>query len=279
MKLTDKIHLLRIDFEIHISSNKKIPRFVNVLLIFGDRITLIDSGIKGCEKKIFDYIESQGRKVDEIGTIILSHAHPDHIGSASKIKEITNCKVLAHPLEKTWIEDIELQYKQRPVPGFFNLVDTAVKVDDFIEDKEVIQLQKNLTLHFTKSPGHSIASLNILFLEDKIFFTADSIPLKNDFPIYDNYIELMESLEKIKQNKSYEILLTSWTPPIIDKQAIDDLFKDGEEYMKHVDFVVQECYQYNESEALENCKKAISKLGLPLFLATPLVDKAFKSHL
>ncbi|NJK86652.1 MAG: MBL fold metallo-hydrolase [Bacteroidales bacterium] len=30
----------------------------------------------------------------------MSHAHPDHIGSAAIIKEMTHCKVYAHPLEK-----------------------------------------------------------------------------------------------------------------------------------------------------------------------------------
>lgn len=72
MKLTDTIHLLQIDFEITLGPGKKLPRFVNVILILGDRITLID-------------------------TVILSHAHPDHMGSAARIKELTGCRILEHP--------------------------------------------------------------------------------------------------------------------------------------------------------------------------------------
>ena len=52
MKLTDKIHLLQIDFEIILGPDKKIPRFVNVILILGNNITLIDTGVKGSEKII-----------------------------------------------------------------------------------------------------------------------------------------------------------------------------------------------------------------------------------
>jgi hydroxyacylglutathione hydrolase len=46
MKLTDKIHLLKIDFEINLSPEKKLPRFVNVILIFGGILTLINTGVK-----------------------------------------------------------------------------------------------------------------------------------------------------------------------------------------------------------------------------------------
>jgi hypothetical protein len=41
MKFTDKIHLLQIDFEIAITPEKKLTRFVNVIIIFGDKITLV----------------------------------------------------------------------------------------------------------------------------------------------------------------------------------------------------------------------------------------------
>ena len=76
MKLTDEIQLLQIDFEITISPEKKIPRFVNVLILFGDKITLIDTGVKGSEKIISDYIQKQNRDISEIDRIILSHSHP-----------------------------------------------------------------------------------------------------------------------------------------------------------------------------------------------------------
>lgn len=279
MRLTDKIHLLKIDFEISISPDKKIPRFVNVILILGNRITLIDTGVKGSENIIFDYLEKQGRKIAEIDKIILSHSHPDHIGSAAKIKEESKCKVLAHPLEKEWIENIETQNKQRPVPGFFNLVDKPVIIDSFIEDNQEIKIQDGMTLSAIKSSGHSKGSLNILFIEDKILFTADSIPLKNDIPNYDNYIELMQSLDRIKKNNEYEILLTSWTPALTNKQKINRLIAEGEEYMRRIDYVVKDCYGNIEKENLENCKIAIEKLGLPPFLVNPIVDRAFKSHL
>ena len=164
MKLTDKIHLLQIDFEILLKPEMKISRFVNVIIIMGDSITIIDTGVKGSEKQIFSYIEGQGRNVKDISRIILSHAHPDHIGSAAEIKRLTGCEILTHAREREWMEDLELQNKERPVPGFFNLVDTPVFPDLLIDADQELKLQDGLTINLIHSPGHSRGSLNILFV-------------------------------------------------------------------------------------------------------------------
>jgi len=279
MKLTDNIHLLRIDFDIQLTPEKKIPRFVNVLIIFSDTITLVDTGVKGSEKQIFNYLREQNRDSSEISTIILSHSHPDHIGSAAKIKEVSNCKVLAHQHEKGWIENIDLQHKQRPVPGFYNLVDEAVLVDKLVSENDSIKIEDGLTLKFIVSAGHSKGSLNIEFVENRILFTADSIPLKKDIPNYDNYLELMDSLNTIKTNTKIETLLTSWTLPLTNRDDILKLIDEGENYMNQVDSVVKACYINTTPNSLDSCKRAVEALRLPSFLVTPVVDKAFRSHL
>jgi hydroxyacylglutathione hydrolase len=278
MKLTDKIHLLKINFEITLSPEKKLPRFVNVILIFGNKITLIDTGVKGSERAIFDYIKQNKRDFSEIDKIILSHSHPDHIGSAAKIKELTNCKIFAHNSEKEWIENIEIQNKQRPVPGFFDLVDKSVNIDENLSNGDEMVIEKDLTLKFIHSPGHSKGSLNIIFKEANILFTADSIPLKNDIPNYDNYPELLNSLKEIRANQAYKILLTSWTPALTSKEDINTLILEGEEYMLRINASVKENYKSENLETLGNCKATIVELGLPVFLVNPLVDKAFRSH-
>jgi hydroxyacylglutathione hydrolase len=278
MRITDKIHILKIDFEIAISPEKKIQRFVNAIIIFGSKITVIDSGVKGSEEKIFACIKQNKRDFKEINKLILSHAHPDHIGSAAKIKELTRCAVFSHELEREWIENIDLQINHRPVPGFLNLADKSVEVDHLISDKDEITADDGITLQFIHSPGHSPGSLNILFKEDQILFTADSIPLKNDIPNYHNYLQLMQSLRAIKENKNYEILLTSWTPPLSEIPEIRILLQDGEEYMKKIDAVVKNNYTGDETAPFQFCKATVEQLGLPAYLVNPIVDRAFRSH-
>ncbi len=279
MKLTEKIHLLRIDFDVILNSEKRLSRFVNVILILGEKITLIDTGVKGSEEVIFDYINELGRDASEIETVILSHSHPDHIGSAAKIKELTNCKILAHELEKEWIEDIDIQNEARPVPGFYSLVDSSVKVDSCLANDQEMPVDKDVTLKFIHTPGYSKGLLTILFKEDNILFTSDSIPINNDIPNYDDYNQLVRSLNSLKNLRDYNTLLTSWTAPIKNRVEISNMIKQGQDYMNKINFYVRKSYIGEENIPLEFCRVTIDKLGLPVFYATPIADKAFRSHL
>lgn len=279
LKISEKIHCLKIDFVVTINPEKQLDRFVNCIIIFGKKVTLIDTGVKGSTNFIFDYIEKNGRQRNEIETIIISHAHPDHIGSAAEIKELTQCKVLAHKGDREWIENIELQCQERPVPGFFNLVDRCTLIDVFVEDAERIQLDKDITIKIIHSPGHSKGSLNILFEEDKILFTADSIPVKNDIPNYDNFQDLVQSLNFIRHCQEYNILLTSWTTPLFTQAEVKKFLDEGYEYLALLDQTVKQYYIGKETEPLEFCKKVISQLRLSPIFIMPIVDKAFYSHL
>ena len=42
----------------------------------------------GSEKAVFSYMEETGQRPEEIKGIFLTHAHPDYIGSASRIREM-----------------------------------------------------------------------------------------------------------------------------------------------------------------------------------------------
>jgi len=153
-----------------------------------------------------------------------------------------------------------------------------VKIDDFLSNDQELPIEEGLTLKIIHSPGHSKGSLNILFREDQILFTADSIPLKNDIPNYDSYGELMKSLDFIANNNQYKILLTSWTPPLLEMKEITRILAEGEEYMKRIDRAVKDRYNHKGPEMSDPCKSTLAQLGLPPFLAVPVVDKAFKSH-
>ena len=86
MKVTEDIHALKIPFKLRVGSDKTLDRFVFAYLIFGDQICLIDSGVAGSEAIIFDYVKKAGRNPREITRLVLTHAHPDHIGAGRAIR-------------------------------------------------------------------------------------------------------------------------------------------------------------------------------------------------
>ncbi len=49
--------------------------------------------------------------------------------------------------------------------------------------------------------------------------------------------------------------------------------------MQQIDSMVKKQYNNHKMYSWDPCKATIEKLGLPLFLANPIVDKAFRSHL
>ena len=149
--MVPKIHPLTIDFYV----TPAIKRYVIVYLIEGESCYLIDSGVDGAEETIEDYLHHIGRKLSDIKGIFLTHAHPDHIGSAAKLKEQTGCKVYASPGERPWIEDIQQQFEERPIPNFYTLVNRSVSVDTLLKDGDRVVLEPGLTIQAVGTPGHS----------------------------------------------------------------------------------------------------------------------------
>lgn len=75
---------------------QEIKRYVFVYLIKTNKgCYLIDSGVQDCEQIIINELKQMDREISDIKGIFLTHAHPDHIGTAAWFKEQTGCKVYA----------------------------------------------------------------------------------------------------------------------------------------------------------------------------------------
>ena len=279
MQISPKIHLLKHHFELEYSNEKKVLSYVNSIIIFGKQITLVDTGVKNSWQAIFDYIRHRGRKPEEISRLILSHSHSEQIGSANKIKELTNCKVLAHIDEREWYEDIDKQFQHRPSPGFYNLVDKSVTIDKYIEHQQLLSLDEEITCQFFHRPGYSKGTVNLYFMEDGTLFTANSIPVKGGIPNYDNYLDLVASLKQIKAQKDAEILIGSSIEPIYGFSEIENTINEIQEYLKKLDVLVKINYTGGIEKILEHCSAVINDMKLPEYYVLPIVDKAFRSHL
>ena len=233
MQITKNIHALRIPFNITDPSGKTIPRFVYVYLILGEKIYLIDSGVASSENIILDYLKKIGRSPEEISTLILTHSHPDHIGSAKAIKSISGCIVAAHAAERAWIEDVDLQARERPVPGFQTLVGGSVKVDLVLQDGDILDLGDGLRLHVLHTPGHSPGSISLWLPEDGALFCADAVPIPGDMPIYQDILDSFQSIEKLKSIREAKFLLAAWDSPRMGSEVYR-IMDEGQDYLQHI---------------------------------------------
>lgn len=280
MRVTEKIHALKIPFKVPLSKKMSVDRFAFVYLVFGDKVHLIDSGVAGTEKLIWEYIKEQGREPKEVASLILTHSHPDHIGSARRIKEMTGCQVFSHKLEQAWIENTELQFKDRPVPGFQTLVGGSVEVDTFVIDGEQLELEKDIACKVIHTPGHSKGSISLLFGMEKSLFTADTLIFPGDLPIYEDISECFRSIMALQQVQNIHHLFSSWEPPIQGQEKIRQRMEQSISYLKRIHAAVTcNSSDMKEQSIMELCQLVVKELRLPPFAAMPLVARAFASSL
>jgi glyoxylase-like metal-dependent hydrolase (beta-lactamase superfamily II) len=59
-------------------------------------LALVDAGLPGQGRRIVDFIASLGHAPGALGTIVLTHADPDHAGSAAEVAALTGARVAIH---------------------------------------------------------------------------------------------------------------------------------------------------------------------------------------
>jgi glyoxylase-like metal-dependent hydrolase (beta-lactamase superfamily II)/8-oxo-dGTP pyrophosphatase MutT (NUDIX family) len=135
----------------------------NCYVIGGDEMVIIDPGSPYQDQQaIFDGVVSQfigqGRKMREI---IITHLHPDHIGGVTHLAEKFKLPVAAHRLTAEAIQ-------------------TEVRVDRYIEDGDVIELNEKSTgltwrLKAMWTPGHARGHLSFYEERTGTLLTGDCV--------------------------------------------------------------------------------------------------------
>ena len=280
MQITPSVHAFRHSFKIPITDGAVIERLVHSYMIYGEMITLIDTGVAGCEKNLFEYIRSTGRDPSEIALIILTHSHPDHIGGACAIQRSTGCSVAAHPAERAWIEDVALQNRERPVPGFATLVGGSVHVDHELADGDTIEPDDTragemLVYH---TPGHSMGSVSLFLHREGALFCGDAVPVSGEIPVYDDACASIESVRRLRGIAGISVLLSSWDEPRSGKDAYRQM-DIALEYLHKIQKTVLSFYSDGINDPMELTRKTVSALGLPPEAVNPLISRTIVANL
>ncbi len=221
MKINEKIHRIKCYFNV----TDTIRRFVYVYIIFGEYIHIIDTGVSSSYDEIVSYIGEQGRSINEVKSVLLTHTHPDHIGSAYAIKEKSNCIVYSSLMERDWVEDINIQFKERPIPNFYNLVNKSTRIDCFIQDNQILELENDIHIQVIETKGHSHGSLSFIYLEENAMFTGDAIPVVDEIPIFVSCKDSINTLEKILRIPNVVSYLSAWDDTIVSEDMVNNINK------------------------------------------------------
>jgi len=280
VEIVPSIHVIRHTFQIPVAPGIALARFVYSYITCGETITLNDTGVAGCEGAIFGYNRSLGRDPSDIALIILTHSHPDHIGAARAIRQATRCSIAAHPAERAWIEDVGLQNRERPVPGFPLRVGGSVKVDHELHDGDCIELDGSLAggMQVIHTPGHSPGSISLFLHEKGVLFSGDAIPVTGDLLVYDDALASVKSVQRLRKLSGIQHLLSAWDEP----QRGEDAYRRMDralEYLQAIHEAVLSGASQGASDLMDLARNTAAALGLPPGAVNPLLARMFGANL
>ncbi len=138
-----------------------------------NKLILIDTGLPRSDGKILKYVHSIGQTPSDVSTIILTHFHIDHVGSALKLKSQTNAKIAVHEKEADVIAGKKAQPKLKNV--LFRTLSSMAKAAPIEPDLLLKNNDKVGRLTVVHTPGHSEGSMSLLDVERKVIFVGDAL--------------------------------------------------------------------------------------------------------
>jgi hydroxyacylglutathione hydrolase len=279
MKITEAIHAFKHHFRLALGENHYVDRFVYSYILLGEKICLIDAGVWTTASQFQGYLNQIGRSPKEITVVLLTHAHPDHIGGCLAIKKASSALFYAHPADKPWIENVERQYQERPIPNFFELVEGPVLVNRELKEGDTVSWNKGKTIRILETPGHSPGSISFFYEEERALFIGDAVPAVGTLPIYVDPQASIESIRKLQKLSHAKHLLSSWHEPISQNQ-IRTIMEEGIRYIQKIDAIVVDLSKTMPPEASgeELSLRALERLGIKTNKVLPMVRTTFESH-
>ena len=172
-------------------------------LIEDDTLALVDAGLPWNAGAVVRYVESIGRKLEEISTILITHSHPDHTSGVPKMVRRTQARVLAHVDDtKAYRGGFLLSYM-----GIFSSLSVPVPflrrtLASPLSDGDVLPLLGGIEVVHT--PGHTpgsvcymVESRGLLFSGDTLFSNGTNVSRSVPFPGYDRR-KYRDSLERLR---------------------------------------------------------------------------------
>jgi glyoxylase-like metal-dependent hydrolase (beta-lactamase superfamily II) len=166
------------------------------VLYRGGEAVLVDTGNNGSESDIEAGLTAIGLDWGAVGHIVVTHKHPDHIGSLSAV-------VTAAP-------DAKVYAGLPDIPAMLDVVEpTPVATGDMVFDMEIIE-----------TPGHTAGHISVLDPNSSLLVVGDAMvnvngELSGSFPQFTENMTMASSTVKSIAQLDFETALFGHGDPIL----------------------------------------------------------------
>jgi glyoxylase-like metal-dependent hydrolase (beta-lactamase superfamily II) len=168
-------------------------------VVEGTHVTIVDAGAPGYRPQVDELLNGLGRRIGDIEAILLTHAHPDHVGAAEMLRRDAGAPVYIHAGDETLAttgkatgknEGPMLPYLRYPA-AWRLLVELGrngarkprpiAEVTTFADDDRLDVPGRPRVVH---TPGHTDGHCCLVFPESNAVFVGDALctynPLTGD---------------------------------------------------------------------------------------------------
>lgn len=176
-------------------------------------LTLVDTGVPGKAEDVLAAIRELGREPGDLKQILLTHGHPDHIGSAAALQRLTGAAVYVHEADA---EQVRSGTGFRPLtasPGLKNRIVMALvrmfvlrrfsqieptTVTGYFADGDVLPYAGGLRV--VHVPGHCAGQVCFLWEQHGgVLLAADSCSHQGGLDISIGYEDLVQGRADLRR--------------------------------------------------------------------------------
>jgi hydroxyacylglutathione hydrolase len=233
--MNERIHTVRIPFTLPVSEERKVQRVVFSYIVIGQRVCLVDTGPAGGEQRICDALTLLGKSPKDADLVVNTHEHPDHIGGNAFFSRFSEPRFACHADAVRWIETLDIQYKERPIHGFYGLAGQPVHIHKLLHDGETIDLGGGTSLQVIFTPGHSPGSISLFCPQDSALIIGDAIQPVDGLPLYIDPARTRASLRRLMSISGVKKMYLSSVEEPYTGEAITRAFTASLEYLDRVE--------------------------------------------
>ncbi len=165
------------------------PLIAYPTLILDDPVILVDTGYPGQLPQIREAMAKAGVPLSKLKKVILTHHDADHIGNTRSLQNELAIEVLAHEVEKPYLEGTKQSIRLAQLEALRNIMpeetktlqdnlkaffeNNKIKVAKTVTDGEELPYCGGITVIFT--PGHTLGHICLYLRQSKTLIAGDAL--------------------------------------------------------------------------------------------------------